>query len=185
MKTISLICILVAFTLSSAFAAPEWKPYDDFEGDLDAIDETPGQIPDLGTKWVQFVPENRLEMGIKDGTFQMKVKSPGGRDPGFKLVFGWDPRDILGIQFTVKVAELSDAGGWFGVLCTNEEPNWKNPNWVFRHVAESSTQLGSQRRVRFGIRRATRRLGGILIRRHPRKHEYAPNAPLGMERCEA
>ena len=131
MKTILFICFLAALTLPNVFAAPEWKPYDDFEGDLDAIDETPGQIPDLGTKWVQFVPENRLEMGIKDGVFQMKVKSPGGRDPGFKLVFGWEPRDILGIQFTVKVAELSEAGGWFGVLCTNEEPNWKNPNWVF------------------------------------------------------
>ena len=41
MKTTLFICILTALTLSSAFAAPEWKPYDDFEGDLDAIDETP------------------------------------------------------------------------------------------------------------------------------------------------
>ena len=131
MKTVLFICILAAFCLSNVFAAPEWKPYDDFEGDLDTIDEIPGQIPDLGTKWVRFIPENRLEMDITDGMFRMSVKSPGGRDPGFKLVFGWDPRDILGIQFTVKVAELSKAGGWFGVLCTNEEPNWKNPNWVF------------------------------------------------------
>ena len=42
MKRVSLIGILAALMLSSAFAAPEWKPYDDFEGDLDAIDETPG-----------------------------------------------------------------------------------------------------------------------------------------------
>ena len=185
MKTVPLICILVVLTLSSAFAAPEWKPYDDFEGDLDAIEETPGQIPDLGTKWVQFVPENRLEMGIKDGTFQMKVKSPGGRDPGFKLVFGWEPRDILGIQFTVKVAELSEAGGWFGVLCTNEEPNWKNPNWVFGMSPSHQHNWGAQRRVRFWLRRATRRLGSIRLRGHPRKYKYAQNAPLGVERCEA
>ena len=78
MKTTLFIFILAVLTLPNAFAAPEWKPYDDFEGDLDAIDETPGQIPDLGTKWVQFVPEKRLEMGIKGGVFQMKVKSPGG-----------------------------------------------------------------------------------------------------------
>ena len=66
MKTTLFISILVAFALSNAFAAPEWKPYDDFEGELDAIDETPGQIPALGTKWVQFVPENRLEMGNRE-----------------------------------------------------------------------------------------------------------------------
>ena len=42
MKAVLLICIVAALTLPSAFAAPEWKPYDDFEGDLDAIDETRG-----------------------------------------------------------------------------------------------------------------------------------------------
>ena len=63
MKTISFICMLAVLTLSSAFAAPEWKPYDDFEGDLDAIDETPGQIPDLGTKWVPFCPRKTFRNG--------------------------------------------------------------------------------------------------------------------------
>ena len=53
MKTVFFLCLVVTLTLPSAFAAPAWKPYDDFEGDLDAIDETPGQIPDLGTKWVR------------------------------------------------------------------------------------------------------------------------------------
>ena len=69
----------------------------------------------------------------------MRVKSPGGRDPGFKLVFGWEPRDILGIQFTVKVAELSDAGGWFGVLCTNAGTELEKSELGFRYVAKPST----------------------------------------------
>jgi len=30
MKPISFICMLAALTLPSAFAAPEWKSYDDF-----------------------------------------------------------------------------------------------------------------------------------------------------------
>ena len=35
METVFFLSIVVALTLSSAFAAPAWKPCDDFEGDLD------------------------------------------------------------------------------------------------------------------------------------------------------
>lgn len=35
MKTVFFLCLVVALTLPSAFAAPEGKPYDGFEGDLD------------------------------------------------------------------------------------------------------------------------------------------------------
>ena len=37
MKTVFFLCLVVALPLPSAFVAPEWKPYDDFEGNLDAV----------------------------------------------------------------------------------------------------------------------------------------------------
>ena len=107
MKTVLLICILVALTLPSAFAAPEWKPYDDFEGDLDAIDETPGQIPDQGVfgsgsvgqlgGWQAFayedIPENTnmlrtIRLEWNDAKHEMAVTV----DPGEKTE--WKKDDI-------------------------------------------------------------------------------------------
>jgi len=128
------LCIIFLFLVAIATKnfAQVFKPYDDFSGKLDALDGQPGQKVTLGTKWIRFVPEeNRLSMEVADGMFWFKVNAAGDRDPGFKLAFGWEERDIAGIQFTIKVADLSKAGGWFGILCTSEEPNWLKGNWIF------------------------------------------------------
>ena len=130
---ISLFIILIfVFAFPRPNLARVFKPYDDFSDKLDYIDGQPGQEVTFGTKWIRFVPEkNRLSMEVTDDMLWFKVNAAGGRDPGFKLAFGWEEGDIAGIQFTIKVAELSKAGGWFGILCTSEEPNWLSGNWVF------------------------------------------------------
>ena len=112
--------------------AKTWKPYDDFEKGFSFSDAKPAdaKLP-FGKNWIRFIPEDRLKMDVKDGKLWFDVTAAGTRDPGFKLAFGWEPKDIAGIQFTVKVAELSDAGGWFGILCTDEETDWLQNNWIF------------------------------------------------------
>lgn len=158
LKNLVIIFVLL-FVASPNFvqSAKVWKPYDDFEGKFDYIEAEPGQkkIP-LGMKWIRFVPEDRLDMEIEDGMLWFFVNAAGDRDPGFKLVFGWEPRDITGIQFTIKVADLSKAGGWFGILCTDEEPNWKSSNWIFgvspshQHDWGPKTYFGSGSLGKFG-----------------------------------
>ena len=98
-RTVLFICIVVALTLPSAFGrTPEWKPYDDFEGDLDA-NERPWADTRSRHEMGTLRPGKTLRDGHQGWHFWDDVKAPGGRDPGFKLVFGWDPSDILGIQF--------------------------------------------------------------------------------------
>ena len=130
LNRLSLIFLIQFFLCLSVGITGVWKPYDDFTEGLDAVKEDPGQAK-FGKKWIQYTPEARLKMDIVDNELVFQVAQAGDRDPGFKLGFGWAKKDIAGIQFTVKSAELSKAGGWFGVLCTDEEPNWKANNWIF------------------------------------------------------
>ena len=116
----------------------------------------------------------------------MKVKSPGGRDPGFKLVFGWEPRDILGIQFTVKVAELSEAGGWFSGCYVRTRNRIGKIRTGCSACRRAINTIGAPKACSVLV--LSGQLGGweaFSLRRHPGKHEHAPNVPLGMERCEA
>jgi len=125
-----IVALFLVISVVIVGGAETWKPYDDFSQGFNAVDQQPGEVK-FGKKWIRYVPEARLKMAIENEMLLFKVNAPGGRDPGFKLGFGWEEKDIIGIQFTVKVAELSKAGGWFGVLCTDQEPNWKGNNWVF------------------------------------------------------
>ena len=112
--------------------AEKWNPYDDFSQEFDAVDQQPGEVK-FGKKWIRYVLEARLKMAVENGMLLFKVNAPGGRDPGFKLGFGWEEKDIIGIQFTVKVAELSKAGGW-KAFAYNDIPENTNMLRTFRLI---------------------------------------------------